>query len=114
MDKQTKKEQVANYLEREITGGVYALYHSKSGRRMLYAVSDLKGGQNRFLFAQNTNMCPDVRMKADWEQYGAQSFRFEILEQITKKPEQSNKEFKEELETLKELVLARFTPAELY
>lgn len=42
-------------------------------------------------------------MMVDWNRYGASSFVFETLEEITKKETQSDLEFADDLETLLEM-----------
>ena len=42
-------------------------------------------------------------MRGEWAQYGAQSFTFEILEEIKKKDTQTEQEFMEDIGVLLEL-----------
>jgi hypothetical protein len=45
---------------------------------------------------------------------GASVFQFKALEELEKKPEQSDREFNEELELLRQLWVEKFDPLKLY
>jgi hypothetical protein len=53
-------------------------------------------------------------VQGDWEKYGTEAFIFEILEELEKKETQSDKEFKDDLDTLKEIWLERLQRDLLY
>jgi hypothetical protein len=46
---------------------------------------DLKGQANKYRFAVSTGSCPEPGMRAEWCQYGADSFSFTVLEALEKK-----------------------------
>ena len=43
--------------------------------------------QNRFNFSVKTNSCLNLKLRNDWNKYGANSFTFEILEEVEMKSE---------------------------
>ncbi len=104
MDKQSKKEMRQAYREKPVEGGVYAIINDKTGTRMLFATAELQGSLNRFDFFVQQNMPPHPLLKQEWEKEGPAAFRIEIVEKLTKKPEQTEQEFKQELEDLREML----------
>lgn len=114
MDKLAKRTRTTEYKERKIIGGVYAVRNTVNGKRLILSASDLQGSKNRFVFSQQTNGCVNPKLSRDWEQFGAGSFAFEVLEELEKKETQTSKEFAEDIKTLEEIWLEQLNPAELY
>lgn len=99
---------------RKEIGGVCAIKNTQNGKMLLLPAPDLQGCRNRFDFSQQTGSCINIKLRDDWEKYGAKAFAFDILEELEKKETQSAKEFKEDLKTLMELWLEKFAPEYLY
>ncbi len=114
MDKQEKKNRLAQYKERKITGGVYAIKNKISGKMLILSASDLQGSQNRFQFSQQTNGCMNLKLKEDWDKLGSQAFAFEVLEPLEKKELQTPQEFAEDVKTLEELWYEKLKGSDLY
>ncbi len=114
MDKLAKRARVTEYKERKVIGGVYAVRNTVNGKRLILSASDLQGSKNRFVFSQQTNGCVNLKLSRDWEQFGADSFAFEVLEELEKKETQTSKEFAEDIKTLEEIWLEQLNPDELY
>jgi len=70
---------------------------------MLNFTENLQVSRNRFDFAQQMNSCVHPRLKEDWAQYGGKSFRFDVLESIAKKKDQTDSDFNEDLKALFEM-----------
>ena len=113
-DNQTKKEMIAQYKEREVVGGVYAIKSTQNGKLLLLATTDMQGSKNRFAFAQSTDSCVDMKLRSDWNRQGGGAFVFESLEELKKGETQTAKEFKTDIDTLKELWLDKLADRELY
>lgn len=111
---ENKKEKIAEYKERKITGGVYAIKNTANEKILLQSGTNLQGCKNRFAFAQSTNFCVDMKLKKDWEAFGAAAFQLEILEELAKKDTQTEKEFSDDIKTLQELWLEKLNPENLY
>ena len=109
-----KKELQAQYKEREIVGGVYLIRNTKNNKILLDAVVDLQGMKNRFAFARKTGSCLMMKLQADWSAYGADSFTFEVQEELMKGDNQSNEEFKADLELLKKMWLEKLSEEDMY
>jgi hypothetical protein len=98
-----RKELIAQYKEREITGGVYLLKNTRGGKSALNSTTDMRGSRNRFDFARRTGSCVDKRIQDDWTRFGPDSYEFEVLDEVTKGAERSMKEFEADVAALKEL-----------
>lgn len=114
MEKQNKKEKLAEYKERKITGGIYVIENTASGKSLLMSSPDLQGCKNRFMFSQKTNSCVDMKLQKDWETFGAGAFQLKVLEELEKKDTQTSKEFSEDIKMLHELYLEKLNPEEMY
>lgn len=114
MDKQSKKEMSAAYKEKKKIGGIYAVRNTATGRALLGAAPDMDGFRNRFAFSQATGGCVQPKLDDDWKKYGASAFVLEVLETLEKKETQTDREFTDDLKTLKELWLEKTDPASLY
>lgn len=99
----TRKELINEYKNRKISGGVFRILNTVTGKYILKHAVDLKGSRNLFDFAVQTGMCFDSKAQKDWDEYGAKTFTFEVLEEIEINEDQSSKEFKEDLKALEEL-----------
>ncbi|GHU81805.1 hypothetical protein AGMMS50284_2580 [Clostridia bacterium] len=113
-DKNARKELTAQYKEREQIGGVYTITNTVTGKLLLKIAQDIKGSENRFNFAKQTNNCTELPLTKDWAQHGANSFVYEVKETLKKQPAQSTKEFKADLELLKEIWLDKLSGEEWY
>ena len=70
--------------------------------------------QNRFNFSVKTNSCLNLKLREDWNKYGANSFTFEILEEVEMKPEMDRREFKKQLDELADKYSEKMNEDELY
>jgi hypothetical protein len=100
---QSRKELTLAYKERKVVGGVYQIVNTQNSNFLLASTADLQGAQNRFDFAQKTGSCIHFKLQKDWAEFGPSAFKFEILEELEKKEDQSPKEFQEDLKVLQEM-----------
>lgn len=114
MDKQQKKELAAAYKMRKQTGGIYGIRNDATGKLLLFSTTDLKGSRNRFDFSQATDSCFFEKLKQDWKTYGKDGFSFEALEELEKGAEQTDAEFREDLQALEDLWKEKLDPDMLY
>ena len=114
MDNNRKKELQSQYREREITGGVYIIRNTLNNKLFLDAAIDLHGSKNRFEFAQKTGSCVNVKLQRDWEEQGSGGFAFEVLEELKMGETQTQKEFKADIELLKEIWREKLANEKLY
>ena len=113
-DNITKKELASQYKEREVVGGVCVIRNNKNNKILLETATDLQGSRNRFEFAKKTGSCVNLKLQRDWDEHGAPSFTFEVLEEIKKTDAQNSKEFKADVEALKEMWLEKLTDEVFY
>ena len=105
MEKLTKKEIKERYMNRILVGGVYCIKCSGSSRVWIKSTIDLEGQSNKYKFSISTKSCPEPTMRSDWEQYGAESFSFSVIEKLEKRETQTDQEFAEDIRTLYEMWL---------
>jgi hypothetical protein len=103
MEGYTKKDLQTQYKNRTVVGGIYSIKCNGNGQVWLKSTKDLQGQKNKFIFFTSTNSCPEPGMRSDWEAHGAASFSFTVLEEITKKETQTDREFNEDLKLLLEM-----------
>ena len=114
MESEAKRQARAAYKERVVMGGVYAVTNTVTGRRLVEATQSLAASRNRFDFAQTTGLPITPRLREDWDEYGPDSFVFDVLEELKRGETQTPRDFANDLKLLKELWLERGNPAELY
>ena len=109
-----KKDLITAYKQRPLSGGVYVIRNTESGRYLLQAVTNLEGSRNQFQFSQMTGSCVSMKLQKDWSRFGGKAFVFEVIEELTQKEDQTPEEFKADLEALGELWAEKFDPALSY
>ena len=114
MDAKTKKELLAQYKEREVIGGVYVIKNTLNNKLLFGAATDLQGSKNRFEFSQKTGSCIDMKLKNDWNEQGGKQFVFEVLEELKKGENQTQAEFKADIDLLKDIWLEKLSTENLY
>lgn len=113
-DGKSKKELQAQYKEREVVGGVYIIRNTLNNKILLKAEANLQGSKNRFEFSQKTGSCVDMKLQNDWNKDGGEHFVFEVLEELKKGETQTSKEFKADIDVLKEIWLDKLSDRDLY
>ncbi|HHV18817.1 MAG TPA: GIY-YIG nuclease family protein [Thermoanaerobacterales bacterium] len=98
-----KKELIARYKARPVTGGVFKIRNTQNGRYLLASGIDIKGDRNRFNFSVATGSCVHMKLQKDWNTFGPKAFVFEVLDELEKKPEQETKAFAEDLKMLEQM-----------
>ncbi len=98
------------YRDKPTTGGIYRIRCEGNRREWIRATCNLEGQQNRYGFAVATNTAPEPGMSGEWRQYGAASFSFAVLETLTKKKDQTDQEFKEDVDALLDMWLDKNRP----
>lgn len=95
-----QKELLSTWRERTVMGGVCAIRCAANNRVLLSAVSDPAGLRNRFQFSAATGSCTFLPLAADWSKYGAGSFSLTVLEELEKGADQTDAQFRSDLEAL--------------
>ncbi|MEA4869209.1 hypothetical protein SDC9_176907 [bioreactor metagenome] len=114
MNPQNKKDILAAYKQRAQVGGVYAVTNTKTGKALVLSSADLRGIQKRYEFAEMTGGCFHPKLMKDTQTYGSDAFAFSVLEELTRKDTQTDREFANDLELLLSLWLEKYDPAARY
>lgn len=114
MDKQRKKEIVAEYKQQKVTGGVYRIYNKESGKSLIKGDANLEAVQNRFRFSKQVNSAYTVVLASDWTKYGPDVFALEILEEIEMGGEENAKTFRDRLKKLEAQWKEKYPAEHLY
>ncbi len=102
------------YKERTLCGGVYTITNTRNGKYLIGHAADVASVRNRFRFAVTTGSTVDPRVRKDWEEFGAAAFTLAVLEELEKKPEQSQADFLDDLKTLEQLWRANLDASQEY
>ena len=114
MDKQNKKELLTEYKARKVTGGIYLIKNTVTGKFLLLNTVNLQGSKNRFDFSRKMGSCENLKLASDWKEYGSSAFTLEVLEEIDKGDNQTQDEFKDDIKLLYSMWLEKFDPVNLY
>lgn len=112
--RERRKALQKEYKEKDEVGCVVLYENSANGRYLIQGEPNLKGAQSRFEFTKATDMPPHPRLREDWAACGGQAFSFTILDTLKKDPDQTLKEFREDLEGLAEMYRAKRDPKKTY
>lgn len=102
------------YKEADEIGCVSLYENQANGRYLIVGEPNLRGAESRFQFSQSIGSCVNLLLQDDWKKYGPQAFTFSILDTLKKEPDQSLKDFKDELKALAELYKAGRDPEKSY
>ncbi len=78
----SRKELLREYKERPKPAGVFGIRNLHNGRVLLGSSKNLEGPLNRHRFMLSTGMHPIKELQRDWNEFGAEGFAFEILEEV--------------------------------
>lgn len=106
MDTDKKRQLKEEYREKEVIGGVYCIKCSGNQRSWIKSTRDMEGSRNRYNFSMNIDSAPEPTMRSEWDKYGKESFSFEVLEEIKKGKDRTDKEFRDDVKALYEEVMA--------
>lgn len=114
MDTEKRQRMKEAYQKRVSAGGVYVLENASTGKKLLLSETDLTGAENRFRFMQMTGSCPNQKLRFAWKESGPEAFRFQVLERLEQKEEQTKEEFLEDLKLLEEIWREKLGEETLY
>lgn len=107
-NKPDRRAAIRAYKEMDDIGGVYRFVNTKTGwKSKPQSTPNLKGQRSRLDFAKSnisqalpTDPFMEKELQAQWKEYGGQCFEMEVLETLKRQPEQTTKEFREDLSEL--------------
>jgi hypothetical protein len=77
-----RKEMVRQYKETPRPAGVYRVRNGVNGKSLVGSSPNLPGMLNRQRFQLEQGSHPHRELQADWNEYGAGAFTFEVLDQL--------------------------------
>jgi hypothetical protein len=103
-----KKELTQAYKQRVPSIGVFQIRNTRNDKIFLVAGKDLPALINRHRFQLQKSGHPNKELQKDWQEFGENSFAFEIVEELAT-PEGSF-DVKRELEAMEDLWLEELKP----
>ena len=82
MTSEDRKAAIAEYRERAVEAGIYALRCTASGECWVGRASDLATIENRLRFTLRTGGSAHRGLQAAWRDHGGEGFAFEVLERF--------------------------------
>ncbi len=80
MDKQKRKEIVAEYMTTRPDMGIYEYFCKETNKHYLGETQNMKATLNGGTFRLNAGNHKDEVLQADWKQYGEENFEVNVLE----------------------------------
>ena len=115
MDTREKRKALQKAYKEADEIGCVALYENLvNGKYLIVGEPNLRGTESRFQFSKEMNGCAHMRLNGDWAVYGTEAFTLTILDTLKKGPDQTLREFKEDLEALADFYRAKRDPEKSY
>ena len=111
MESKTKSRKELNreYVERVKPAGVYQVKNLANGKVLLGSSLNLEGPLNRHRFMLKIGSHTNKSLQKDWNEFGADQFAFEILEEVQRRDDPSFN-LKDELELLEMVWIEKLQP----
>jgi len=105
----SRKDIVREYKERQKPAGVFQVKNSVNGKVLLGSSLNLEGPLNLHKFMLSTGRHDNKTLQKEWNEYGADKFVFEILEEV-KVTTAANFNLDDELTLLEQIWLEKLQP----
>ncbi|MGR6761489.1 GIY-YIG nuclease family protein [Paenibacillus sp. T2-29] len=103
-----RKELVQQYMEMKTEAGIYCIRNTRNGRIFVSSTPNLKSLNGR-RFELQMGMFKNKPLQQEWNEYGEDSFEFEVLD-ILKKKDSEFFDVKDALAKLEQTWLDRLQP----
>jgi len=104
-----KKELKRAYKQNPRPMGVYRIRNVANGKVLIGVALDLPGIINSQKFQLSLGGHTNKALQADWHQYGAENFEFEILDELAPGPDPSH-DYRQDLKAMQDLWLEKLQP----
>jgi len=104
-----KKELKKEYKQKGNPMGVYQIRNLVNDKVLVGATLNLPGILNRHKFQLKMGNHQNQTLQAEWQEFGAESFAFEILDELTPR-KAPGRDYREDLAFLEELWLEKLQP----
>ena len=106
----SRRKQLKREYQQRVPGiGVFQIRNTSNDKIFLVAGKNLPGLINRHRFQLQHGGHTNKKLQADWQQFGENSFAFEIVEELIR-PSESHFDEKRELEQMEDMWLAELKP----
>ena len=109
MSDSTKRELKRQYKEQKPVAGVFQIKNEVTGKVFLASSLNIQGPLNAHEFMLSSGSHRNRQLQADYKHYGAEAFRFDVLQTIDVKDEPGFN-LSRELEVIEELWLDELDP----
>jgi hypothetical protein len=107
--KETAKELKRQYKEAPKEAGIFRITNTSNGKIYLGSSRNLHGPLNKHAFMLKMGSHINKALQADWKQYGADAFVFEIVEKVKPSGDPAFK-IEDELELLEQIWIEKEEP----
>jgi hypothetical protein len=97
------------YKENPPAAGVYRVLNTANGKQFIGSARDLRGKLNGQRFQLERGGHPNEVLQAEWRQFGAAAFTFEVLDELKPAPNERTVDLKE-LAALEALWMEKLRP----
>jgi group I intron endonuclease len=104
-----KKEIIKQYKERKVSAGIFQIKNTANGKVFLGSSLNLHGPLNGHKFKLSAGIHRNETMQKEWNQFGADKFVFEILEEVKIKDD-PDFNLDDELTLLEQIWLEKLNP----
>lgn len=99
-----RKELQDEYRQLKPKMGVFKIQNKANGKLLVEGSTNIPSLWNRYKFDLKLGSCLNKALQADWKEFGADNFVFEILSEMEHKDD-ADTDYKKELELLKQMVI---------
>ena len=107
--KSDNKRMKKDYQQTPRPMGIFLIRNNRSDRVLLVAGMNLHGAINRHKFQLDHGSHANKQLQADWNELGSDNFAFEIVDELTPRPDQTL-DYRAELVFLEKLWLEKLQP----
>lgn len=104
-----KIELKRQYKETKLQMGVLKIECLKNGKLFIESGQNIPGRFNRYQFELKHGVHQNAELQSDWNNFGSDAFKFELLEEL-KEPDENRSDIYKQLERLKEKWIEKLQP----
>lgn len=103
MDANRKKELIAEYKQTKRPMGVFIIRSQMNNKCYIEGTPDLRGKMNGTKARLGGNMHPYQELQKEWNEFGAENFTIEILQNLAYDKDETKTDYKDDLALLQML-----------
>lgn len=110
MDKESRSKIRSDYKQTIRPMGVFSLKNMQNNKVFIGRSMSLHQAYNRLRFSLELNGFMNKELQKEWNEYGAESFKFEILDELKPVDADPNKNYIDDVKELEHLWLEKLQP----